>query len=219
MWWVFPVVAAVELAVPVGIGLLVSPQHLVFYWGFGLGVVAAFVIVLGDSPPHYIERWRQGAEGEKSTARSLRRLARAGWILVHDIDTGRGNIDHVLAGPQGVFLLDSKHLAGMLSVRQGVLSVRWREDPADGYENRRITARMRMLAAALETRLRDDGVELDRVQAVVVLWGGTFEQGSVLSKDVAWVSGRLLSDVIEQRPGNLSSDQLSRIAESLQRPW
>lgn len=78
---------------------------------------------------------------------------------------------------------------------------------------------MRRLAAALEARLRDDGVAIDHVQPVVVLWGGTFEQGSVLSKDVAWVRGRRLADVIERRPGALSAEQLRHVAESLYRPW
>jgi hypothetical protein len=100
-------------------------------------------LVLADSPPHHIERWRQGAEGEKATAKALQRLVADGWLLVNDIDIGRGNLDHVLIGPPGVFLLDSKKLHGVLSVSAGVLSIRWREDHADGYENRRLAPRMR----------------------------------------------------------------------------
>jgi len=57
--------------------------------------------------------------------------------------TGRGNIDHLLIGPPGVFLLDSKNLSGLLSVKAGVLSVRWREDPDDGYENFRLAGQDR----------------------------------------------------------------------------
>jgi hypothetical protein len=216
IWWVFPLTAAFEVAVPVLLGLAFSPEHLAFYWGLGLGIAFALTIALGDSPPHHIERWRQGAEGEKATARAVRRLVRAGWVLVHDIDTGRGNIDHVLAGPPGVFLVESKQLAGSLSVSDGVLSVRWREDPTDGYENRWVAGRARASAAQLHARLRADGVDVDWVQPVVVLWG-TFEQGSLRSHGVDWVHGKKLAEGLESRPAKLSPERVDLIAESLPR--
>src|SRR3954451_17974120 len=102
-------------------------MHLEFFWGLGLGVSFAMVLVLADSPPPRIERWRQAAHGEKATAKALKPLIRKGWIVVHDIDTGRGNFDHILVGPAGVFLLETKNLSGRQSVDHGVLSVRWPE--------------------------------------------------------------------------------------------
>jgi len=48
------------------------------------------------------------AEGEKATAKALRGLVKSGWTLLNDVDWGRGNIDHVLVGPAGVFLLETK---------------------------------------------------------------------------------------------------------------
>ncbi|MBV8999995.1 MAG: NERD domain-containing protein [Solirubrobacterales bacterium] len=79
-------------------------------------------------------RWRLGADGERATARPIRPLLRCGWTLINDTPTAWGNIDHVLIGPPGVFLLESKNLNGLVSIERGVLSVRWREDPDDGYE-------------------------------------------------------------------------------------
>src|SRR5215210_79841 len=69
IWWAFPLFAAFLIAISVGLGLLFTPAHLGFYWGLGLGLAFAMTIVLADSPPHHIERWRQGAEGEKATAK------------------------------------------------------------------------------------------------------------------------------------------------------
>jgi hypothetical protein len=48
------VLAAIEVAVSVGVGALLQPKHLAFYWGFGLGIAVAMVMILADSPPHYI---------------------------------------------------------------------------------------------------------------------------------------------------------------------
>ncbi len=123
-----------------------------------------------------------------------------------------------LVGPAGVFLLDSKNLHGMLAVRSGVLLVRWREDPADGYGNRDLTPRMLALGRVLETRLRVDDVNGPPVQPVVVLWG-SFEQRSIASKGVAWVQGAELARVLENRPVTLSSDEIKRVAAMLRKPW
>jgi hypothetical protein len=178
----------------------------------GLGVAAAMVMTLADSPPHYIERWRQGAQGEKATAKAVRGLVAQGWVLANDIDIGRGNIDHILVGPPGAFLLESKNLHGLLAVRRGVLSVRWREDPHDGYENHRLSGRMETLARTFETLLEREGVAGIPVQPVVVLWGN-FEQRAVQSRaGVAWVRGNALAGVLASRPAQLSNEQVQRTA-------
>jgi hypothetical protein len=215
VWWVFPVLAAFEVAVAVGVGALVQPKHLAFYWGFGLGIAVAMVVILADSPPHHVERWRQGFQGEKATAKALRRLVAKGWVLVNDIDTGRGNIDHVIVGPPGVFLLESKNLHGLLVVERGTLSVRWREDPGDGYEIHSLTPLMARLARNLEVRLAREYAEAIQVQPVVVLWGN-FRQRSMRSRDyVIWVRGKELAGLLGRQPPRLSSDQVRRVASIL----
>jgi hypothetical protein len=55
----------------------------------GLGAGVAFA-ALAQSPPAHIERWRQGAEGERATARTLRPLTKSGWVLINDVQRDRG---------------------------------------------------------------------------------------------------------------------------------
>jgi hypothetical protein len=61
--------------------------------------------------------WRRGARGERRTARALRPLLRAGWSVLHDvaIPGSRANADHLLIGPPGVFLVDSKAWHGHIT--------------------------------------------------------------------------------------------------------
>jgi hypothetical protein len=61
--------------------------------------------------------WRCGAKGERRTARALRPLLRAGWSVLHDvaIPDSRANADHLLIGPPGVFLVDSKAWHGHIT--------------------------------------------------------------------------------------------------------
>jgi hypothetical protein len=195
------------------IAMTVEPKHADFFWGLGVGAAAALVMVVFDSPPWHIERWRVGANGERATAKALRPLVVAGWTLINDIATGRGNFDHVLVGPRGVFLLETKNLSGIVSVERGVLSVRWHEDPHDGHENPRLARRVRGAAAELHKALREHGSPT-RVQPVVVLWA-TFEQRSLLSDRVAWIRGKEVANVLKERPVELSAREIGRVTQAL----
>lgn len=69
------------------------------------------------------QSWEQGAEGERATAEVLGRLS-PDWVVLHDLRwPGRrfANIDHLVIGPGGVFVVDSKKWTGRLSVDGGVL--------------------------------------------------------------------------------------------------
>jgi hypothetical protein len=60
--------------------------------------------------------WRRGAAGERRTARLLAPLERHGWAVLHDlaIPGSAANIDHLVIGPGGVAVIDSKHYRGRL---------------------------------------------------------------------------------------------------------
>jgi hypothetical protein len=208
-WWVFPLLAVVPIAVELPIALLTHAHHSGLLIGVGLGAGAAAAMILFDSPPAQVERWRIGAEGEKATARMLRPLLDRGWTLFNDIDTEHGNIDHVLIGPAGIFMLESKRLAGRVRVEAGKLVVRWHEDPEDGYENASIVSRARGAAFDLHARLELPG-QSPWVQAVVVLWAD-FDQRSIERDKVAWVRGDQLATVLADRPIKYSGTALEQV--------
>jgi hypothetical protein len=54
--------------------------------------------------------WRRGAAGERRIARLLSHLERHGWAVLHDlaIPGSSANLDHLVIGPGGVFVIDSK---------------------------------------------------------------------------------------------------------------
>lgn len=70
------------------------------------------------------QAWSKGAEGEAKVAARLKALEATGWTALHDLHwPGRpkANIDHVLIGPGGVLVIDSKNWSGHVSVRSGTL--------------------------------------------------------------------------------------------------
>lgn len=68
--------------------------------------------------------WAAGAEGERRVAGALAGLHEA-WTVLHDrlLRPGRSeaNLDHVVVGPGGVFLVDAKNRAGLVTEWEGGL--------------------------------------------------------------------------------------------------
>jgi len=213
-WWAFVVVGLAPICSVALVAAILELKDVSFTWGFAVGCAVAGPVVLAGFPPSYIARWRRGAEGERATSRALRRLVRHGWTLVNDVPVARGNVDHVLIGPPGVFALDSKNLNGIVSVRHGVLKTRWHEDPDDGYENKALASHSRSAARELRGALRAHGAVVD-VQPVIVLWA-EFEQRSILSKQVAWIDGKHLADVLERRPATLSQGSVATVVAAFE---
>ena len=60
----------------------------------------------------YIDRqlnWRRGAVAEQTIGELLNQLRYEGWIVMHDIEQEyEGNVDHLLSGPGGVFMVETK---------------------------------------------------------------------------------------------------------------
>lgn len=66
----------------------------------------------------------RGRQGEMATAHALDALAAEGYLRIDDCRwPGRpiANVDHVLIGPAGLFVIDAKNWSGNVDVRDGVL--------------------------------------------------------------------------------------------------
>src|SRR5215211_5244002 len=77
-------------------------------------------------PSEQARTWQRGAQGERRTARLLDRLTRDGFVVFHDLavpGNTSANVDHLVIGPSGVFVIDSKQWTGQ--VRQGADGLVW----------------------------------------------------------------------------------------------
>lgn len=116
-------VAAV-LATGVSAGLLtaaavgVVPARLT-----GLAAAAALAWRLRFRPTSDTLAWQRGSQGERHTARLLAPLERHGYQVFHDlaIPGSAANVDHLVVGPTGVFVIDSKRYRGHLHYSAGRL--------------------------------------------------------------------------------------------------
>jgi hypothetical protein len=157
------------LAVGVGLLAVLLPLTLLlppgYVRGFAGGASVASVIAL-------LAFWvvqatgtaatMMGDDAERWTASELRKLRRRGWRLINHVMWESHDVDHVLVGPGGVYVVETKWSSRAWDLTGGDDRLQ------DAVERARSNARR------LQLWLRGDGVEA--VHPVVMVWGsGTAE--------------------------------------------
>ena len=107
----------------------------------------------------------RGVRAEQSVARALRRLLRARpyFYVVNALPLGRGDIDHIVVGPTGVFAIETKGYTGKITIADGALA-------RNGFHPDRDPLRQaRRAAVTVCERLQRDGFLVRRVQPVLCL--------------------------------------------------
>lgn len=187
-------------------------------WGWGLGFLGGcaygFWLYVRDAVPRHIERWLDGAEGERWTEKQLLRLEKQGWRVAHDLQGKYGNVDHLVVGPAGVFLLDSKNWFGDVTVADGVATVTPRDNPDAAWSETGLARRMRGMSAGNKEALQSLTGVRTWIQAVVVVWA-PFPQKAVVSNDIAYVSGDALAEWLLSRDKKLDSTKVEQLARGI----
>jgi hypothetical protein len=77
------------------------------------GRMAGLVLALTEDPSS-TRAWARGSVGETKLGRSLATLQRDDIIVLHDrrVPATRGNIDHIVVCPSGIYVIDAKRYAG-----------------------------------------------------------------------------------------------------------
>jgi hypothetical protein len=207
---VAPVVGALTM-----LPTLIWPTWWQFYAGCALGSLAALYTCLLGAPPEWIARKRRGRDAERRTEKQLRPLERRGWRAVHDIAQPRGNFDHVLAGPGGVFLLETKTFTGQATLSDnGRLVItrgtderdRWTPVPPIGPTVKRAAFDLR------EDLVRRTGIRW--VQGVVVLWSD-FPGGEATRSGIVYIHGTKLRAWLERQRTELTRGEVARASDYL----
>jgi hypothetical protein len=168
--WRAPLVAAAGLAANV----LATQVGLPHGRLIGLAVAAVVAWRLRFRPSEQARSWQRGVRGERHTARLLDRLTGDGYVVFHDLavpgDTS-ANVDHLVIGPTGVFVIDSKQWTG--SVHQSADGLAWHNH----YPLDRTLERVRWEAEAVGRQLGTHTTPLVCVHGAHLQGGGLHAQG------------------------------------------
>jgi hypothetical protein len=193
---------------------LFSPWHPVFYAGVLLGAAGALFFSVWDEPPERIAKWGRGAEGERRTAKALGPLRARGWFVRHDVAGKYGNLDHIVVGPGGVFLLDTKNLGGAISVEDGALAVHFQLSPIDDYIYTGLPRAVGGAARGLRDRLQEKLGWIVDVYPVVVIHG-LFPQRVVPAGRLTYVAVEELAAWLEEQPCRLAVQDQPAVARAV----
>lgn len=76
--------------------------------------------------------WEEGARGEFLVGEELEKLYKEGFHVFHDYySVGRGNVDHFIVGPSGVFAIETKAWKGEITVKDDEFQVDGRSNSKD----------------------------------------------------------------------------------------
>jgi hypothetical protein len=185
------------------LGSLLGPRL-----GLALGVLVALAAGWGlrFRPSPDARAWRRGAVGERRTARLLAGLERQGWAVLHDLAVAgsRANLDHLVIGPAGVFVIDSKQYCGRL-----------RLDPSGRLWHGRYPLAPTLRAVSFEADqaalvLTDPDVV---VVPIVAVHGAQVPWGKVVMDGVPVVAARRLPSMLRQLPTVLGPERVAGLAD------
>jgi Nuclease-related domain len=198
--------ATAMLAAGAGVGMLAAQAvpRLAGPAGLLAAVALAWVLRFRVSPE--TGAWRRGATGERRTARLLSRLEQRGWVVLHDlaIPGSRANIDHLVIGPGGVVVIDSKLYRGRL-----------RLDSSGLLWHGRHLLTMTLRATRWEADQADEvlGVADVDVASIVAVHGAAVPWAGVTVDGVTVAPARRLLDLLRARPAVLAAEQVGWLAD------
>jgi hypothetical protein len=176
----------------------------------GLAVAVLVGWRLRFRPSEQARTWQRGAHGERQTARLLDRLGRDGYVVFHDLamPDSPANVDHLVIGPSGVFVIDSKQWTGR--VHQGAEGLVWHNH----YRLDRTLATVRWQAETLGRLL---GIP---VAPLVCVHGAHVQGGGLEAQGVAIVPAALLRSALgnERVMSEVDVELLAATAWTILRP-
>jgi hypothetical protein len=149
--------------------------------------------------------WQRGTAGERRTARLLDPLERHGWVVLHDLAVpgSRANIDHLVIGPGGVFVIDSKHYRGRLQL-----------DGSGRLWHGRYPLAPTLGAVDYEAdRAAQVLVDPDVVVPIVAVHGAQVPWGKVVRTGVPVVAARRLPSMLRALPAVLGPERVAALAD------
>lgn len=168
-----------------------------------------------DDPKH----WEQGAIGEEATGALLEPLGAEGFVILHDRQNPDypGNIDHIVIGPTGIFVIDSKNWSGEVNTTtEEVYRNRVPSNFAGERPNRRVTNSLISLLGQSKTTWRVAGSSR-WVTAVLCVHSASLTRPESQVRNGWVLAPERLADFLRRpRNGRLPVEEIARIAAAIE---
>lgn len=191
-------------------GFFIAKNNLFLIIAGFLLAVLIFVIFYRLAIRH--ERFRfnylKGADGEDRVGKALSLLPEE-YNVINDLQTDSGNIDHVIIGPTGVYVLDTKNWRGIISADvNGELLVNGK--PTDRPVVKIFTARIMNIKEKIETLCG----HVRYIQAVFVFTSASVNAKWGTTGSVHCMRDEQLYDYIVNNKTRLSKKEIDDISQA-----
>ncbi len=155
-----------------------------------------------------VESYFKGARGEERVAGLLAALP-DGWHVFHDFVAEGLHVDHVVAGPAGVFAVETKNWRGRVTVEDGEVLV------GGVLPDRAPVVQAMREADAVKAALKTMGWEGD-VTPVLCMASDTCADSESTVRRVALLNSSAIVKWLVKKPGALPSNELARLAQLME---
>jgi hypothetical protein len=157
-------------------------------------VAIAVMLVVDRRVGRDIDRRIRGIRGEEQVGAVLTAMSAEGWRTLHDSVLDRGNVDHIVVGPGGLFTVETKSHRGRFDVER--LNESWLKQ---AYAQRKVLER------AVD----------HRAKCLLVFSCAYLSQGESQQRGVVVLPARLLAGYLRRQRAVYSSEQVTAIYEEL----
>lgn len=210
LWWALP------FTVVCGVVAAAMTRHAYFGVGFAVLVFLALADLAYTKPGH-VSLAGSRASGEAATARAIKPLRFQGFTALHDRRLASGavpgippvDIEHLLIGPPGVFLLDSKNWPTVQMIGDSLFV---------GMDNRETTLkRLDLEAQNLTTALRPNLPGGIKVEPVLVVHTKELRPTPRFLEGVTILLPDQFPSVFGRMRQVMTASQAAKLAETLDR--
>lgn len=151
----------------------------------------------------------EGADGEEGVAVLLSHLEPHGYRVLHGVDIGSGEIDHLVVGPTGVFAVGTTAYPGGIHLSRGRLMRR-------GGELHSAVEQARAQAVEVKNRLLRAGIR-SWAESVVAVTDGRLPRGPILLPGVTVMAAEDVASFILEGRNALSPGDVPRAVVAILR--
>lgn len=201
------------LAVPAGLGVSLADETSGLVVGLVLGSTGLAMIAVGFTYWTSASSTRKGWEGEKAMAAELSYLNDE-FLLLNDVmlPGAHGNIDHIVIGPTGVFVFETKNYSGKYVCYgdKWYFQGKWQK-----YDVKSISHQVKNNTSLIAGLLHSSGFTVD-VSPVIVFTHPSAQLWLHHPTVPILRGGAVCSYILNQRPRfNLTGPYAQRVAEKI----
>jgi len=189
--------------VVVGLVLVGTPTTWAFVgWPLVLLGIARTLALLFIEPPN-VRAWDIGAGGEERLGVLLATLEGDGFVVLNDLrmPPSRENIDHLLIGPPGIFVIETKTYERSVRVRGGDLYIK-------GRRKTEFFDQVDRQLAAVEAAL-----EVSNVRGFICVLDGDFPWfGRPIARGIEVTPPKRLIETVRSLPTAIEAPEIERLA-------